>query len=91
MQHVCKRILPFFGRNTRSSFRCYSSVDVEVRDHITKAITKNQPVIALESTIITHGMPFPQNLRTALSVENILQRRGVVPATIGIVHGKLIV
>ena len=58
-------------------------VDDEVRD----AITKGRPVVALESTIVAHGMPYPQNLELALEVGTILRRQDVVPATIAIRDG----
>lgn len=55
-----------------------------------KAALKNQePVIALESTIIAHGMPYPTNIETALSVEEIIRNKGAVPATIGIISGRI--
>ena len=57
----------------------------EVRD----ALTDGKPLVALESTIITHGMPFPQNLETALSVESIIREESVVPATIAILKGRI--
>ncbi|XP_043495368.1 pseudouridine-metabolizing bifunctional protein C1861.05 [Polistes fuscatus] len=47
----------------------------------------SQPIVALESTIITHGMPFPENFKTALKVEDAVKRQGAVPATIGIIDG----
>ncbi|KAL0104783.1 hypothetical protein PUN28_016429 [Cardiocondyla obscurior] len=47
------------------------------------------PVVALESTIITHGMPYPANVNTALRVENMIRKQGAVPATIGIINGKI--
>lgn len=53
------------------------------------AITAQQPVVALESTIIAHGMPYPQNLETAFRVEQIIRAAGAVPATCAIVGGKL--
>ena len=56
-----------------------------------KAIDKNQPVIALESTIISHGMPYPQNVKTALEVERIIRENGAIPATIGIIDGEAII
>ena len=49
----------------------------EVRD----ALVDGKPLVALESTIMTHGMPFPENLETALSVESIIREESVVPAT----------
>ena len=53
------------------------------------AIQNDLPVVALESTIITHGMPYPQNVETALSVEQAVKDAGAVPATIAIIDGKL--
>ncbi|SVA95851.1 uncharacterized protein METZ01_LOCUS148705, partial [marine metagenome] len=47
------------------------------------------PVVALESTIISHGMPFPQNLETALEVERIIRKEGAIPATIAVVEGRI--
>jgi len=54
---------------------------------VQEAIANNKPVVALESTIITHGMPFPQNVETALEVERIIWENGSVPATIAIIDG----
>jgi len=48
-----------------------------------------QPIVALETTIVSHGMPYPDNLNTALEVENIIREEGAIPATIGIVGGKI--
>ena len=57
----------------------------EVRD----ALADGKPLVALESTIMTHGMPFPQNLETALSVESIIREESAVPATIAILKGRI--
>ncbi|MGB1693745.1 MAG: pseudouridine-5'-phosphate glycosidase, partial [bacterium] len=57
----------------------------EVRD----ALVDGKPLVALESTIMTHGMPFPENLETALSVESIIREESVVPATIAILKGRI--
>ena len=54
-----------------------------------KALKNGDPILALESTIISHGMPFPQNLQTAIDVEQIARSNGVVPATIAILNGKI--
>ncbi|CAE8608094.1 unnamed protein product, partial [Polarella glacialis] len=54
---------------------------------VQQALREGRPVVALESTIISHGMPFPQNLQTAKEVEDVLRSRGVTPATIGILGG----
>jgi pseudouridylate synthase len=59
------------------------SPDVEV------ALAARRPVVALESTIITHGMPYPENGETALAVEDVVRAAGAVPATIAIIGGKL--
>lgn len=92
MQHAFTRLaLPFSCCQKIVRVLSNVSYNIDVRDHVSKALSNNEPVVALESTIITHGMPFPQNLRTALSVENVIQRKGVTPATIGIIDGKLIV
>ena len=63
----------------------YLSVSEEVRE----AIKENRPVVALESTIISHGMPYPRNVETALMVEETVRGCGAVPATIAIISGKL--
>ena len=58
-----------------------------VSEEVKKALEENRPVVALESTIISHGMPYPQNVKTALNVEKIIRDLGCVPATIGIIDG----
>ncbi|WP_437760998.1 pseudouridine-5'-phosphate glycosidase [Sorangium sp. So ce1389] len=67
------------------SVKDHLSISPEVR----KALAGGRPVVALESTIITHGMPYPQNLEMAQRVEAIVRRNGAVPATIAIMDGKL--
>ena len=54
---------------------------------VQKALSSRQPVVALESTIISHGMPFPQNLETAHAVEQVVRDNGAIPATIAIIGG----
>lgn len=56
---------------------------------VAKALEKGKPVVALESTIISHGMPYPQNVETALRVEQTIRDNGAVPATIAIIGGKM--
>lgn len=65
----------------------YLSVSQEVRD----TLREGKPVVALESTIISHGMPYPKNVETALQVEKIIREAGAVPATIAIIQGKITV
>lgn len=62
---------------------------LEVSKEVAEALADNRPVVALESTIISHGMPYPQNVETACKVENIIREAGAVPATIAIIGGKL--
>ena len=58
-------------------------------DEVREAMQSNHPIVALESTIITHGMPFPQNLETARLVEEDIRSSGAVPATIAVIEGRL--
>ena len=62
---------------------------LEISEEVKNALKNNKPVIALESTIISHGMPYPQNAETALKVESIVRENGGIPATIAIIGGKL--
>ncbi len=62
---------------------------LEIATEVQAALANNQAVVALESTIISHGMPFPQNVETALKVEQAVRNRGAIPATIAILNGKL--
>ena len=62
---------------------------LDVNPEVAQAIAQGRPVVALESTIISHGMPYPQNVETALAVEKIIREAGAVPATIAILGGRL--
>lgn len=62
---------------------------LDLSEEVSKALKENKPIVALESTIISHGMPYPQNVETALKVEEIIRENGAVPATIGIIGGRL--
>ena len=62
---------------------------LDVNPEVAAAIAAGKPVVALESTIISHGMPYPQNVETALNVEKIIRENGAVPATIAIIGGRL--
>lgn len=63
----------------------YLDMNPEVRS----AMEAGQPVVALESTIIAHGMPYPKNVETALAVNDVIRRNGAVPATVGIINGRM--
>lgn len=60
-----------------------------VSPSVQTALNERQPVVALESTIISHGMPYPQNVETALEVEAQVRESGAIPATIAIINGKM--
>lgn len=62
---------------------------LDVAPEVAKALAEHKPVVALESTIISHGMPYPQNVETALKVEQVIRENGAVPATIAIIGGRL--
>jgi pseudouridine-5'-phosphate glycosidase len=62
---------------------------LSITDEVAQALASHKPVVALESTIISHGMPYPQNVETALRVENQVREHGAVPATIAIMGGRL--
>ena len=62
---------------------------LDINPEVAKAMEEGIPVIALESTIISHGMPYPKNVETALAVEKIVRENGAVPATIAVIGGRL--
>lgn len=62
---------------------------LEINPEVKEAIESGKPVVALESTIISHGMPYPRNVETAVNVEKIIRDNNAVPATIAILNGKL--
>jgi pseudouridine-5'-phosphate glycosidase len=61
---------------------------LEIHPQVQTALKEGRPVVALESTIISHGMPYPKNVETALAVEDVVSSNGAVPATIAIMDGK---
>ena len=62
---------------------------LDIKEEVTQALREGRPVVALESTIISHGMPYPQNVETALAVEQAVRDGGAVPATIAVIGGRL--
>nr|WP_199563507.1 MULTISPECIES: pseudouridine-5'-phosphate glycosidase [unclassified Oceanispirochaeta] len=62
---------------------------LDIKEEVADALAEKKPVLALESTIISHGMPYPENVETALKVEKIAREAGVIPATIAIIGGRL--
>ncbi|KAB0797492.1 hypothetical protein PPYR_08485 [Photinus pyralis] len=77
-----------FNLQRHSAKRKISS-HVIINEEVKDALKNNQPVVALESTIITHGMPFPDNLHCAREVEGIVREKGAIPATIAILRGRI--
>ena len=78
--------MAFYRNNYKSIVR---SIHYLLSPAVKNALENNKPVVALESTIITHGMPFPNNLKTALDVEKIVESQGCVPATIAVLDGAV--
>ncbi|KAM4573368.1 uncharacterized protein PAE49_008199 isoform 2-T2 [Odontesthes bonariensis] len=68
---------------------CSKGVLFNVHPSVSQALADNRPVVALESTIITHGMPYPHNLSTAKEVEAIVRAEGATPATVGVIEGEI--
>ena len=62
---------------------------LDVSSEVKEALDQDKPVVALESTIISHGMPYPKNVETALLVEDTIRQNGAVPATIAVIGGRL--
>ena len=60
-----------------------------IEPEVSDAVASCRPVVALETTIVTHGMPYPENIETALEVEGIVRRGGATPATIGVLKGRV--
>ncbi|MBO6900881.1 MAG: pseudouridine-5'-phosphate glycosidase [Rhizobiaceae bacterium] len=60
-----------------------------IHPDIQSALDQRRPVVALESTIITHGMPYPENVRTAIEVEETVRANGALPATVAVIDGKI--
>lgn len=77
------------GISTYHSRLCKNDSLFRVHQSVSWALAENRPVVALESTIITHGMPYPHNLSTATEVEAIVRAEGATPATVGVIEGKV--
>tara|TARA_X000000950_G_scaffold72774_1_gene90430 strand:- start:1854 stop:2771 length:918 start_codon:yes stop_codon:yes gene_type:complete len=66
-----------------------NNLKIQLSSEVEAGKKLGQPIVALETTIVSHGMPYPDNLNTALEVENIIKEEGAIPATIGVVGGKI--
>lgn len=94
LRHACRsRAL----RSTKRGLKTISSLSnvlatgapVDVHPEVRVALATGQPVVALETTIVTHGMPQPTNLETARAVESIVRSQGAIPATMGVIGGRI--
>src|SRR6478735_2442088 len=72
------------------STRQMGRFSVRYGEHVTRARRDGRPVVALESTIVSHGLPRPDNLRVAREIEQTVRDNGAVPATIGMIGGELV-
>ncbi|XP_043981053.1 pseudouridine-metabolizing bifunctional protein C1861.05 isoform X2 [Gambusia affinis] len=86
VQFILSREVRLYQNTARSK-----DFHFNVHPSVSQAVAQNKPVVALESTIITHGMPYPHNLSTAKEVEAIVRAEGATPATIGVVGGEICV
>ena len=79
------------GLSSSSRFRPYSLKDapVDVHPEVEDALAHNRPVVALETALVTHGLPFPSSLEVPLALEEIVRSTGSVPATIGMIDGRV--
>ncbi|XP_050435452.1 uncharacterized protein LOC126842473 isoform X2 [Adelges cooleyi] len=75
--------------NFRCMYRCFSSNSIDVALEVRNALKNRKPIIALESAVVTHGLPYPHNVDTALEMEKIIKSNDVVPATIGVIDGRV--
>ena len=66
-----------------------SDMNIKISPDVSSALSSGQPVVALESTILSHGMPYPRNLECAMEVESVIRSHGAVPATIAILDGQV--
>jgi pseudouridine-5'-phosphate glycosidase len=93
VNHVVSKPLQYVSYASSSSksvpLSLPESISFYVHPDVRQALQNNGPVVALESTIISHGMPYPQNVETAIRVENQVRKNGAIPATIAILDGVI--
>jgi pseudouridine-5'-phosphate glycosidase len=80
-----------YGRGERRTVAVVTDFALRYGEHVTRARRDGRPLVALESTIISHGLPHPDNLRVAREIEQTVRGHGAVPATVGMIGGQLIV
>ena len=62
---------------------------IKISNEVKFALKNNKPIVALESTLISHGLPYPENIHVANSCINVIRKNGSIPATIGIINGNI--
>lgn len=67
----------------------YKRAPIDIHPEVEDALANNKPIVALETTVITHGLPQPENFRLGRSLENIVRSTGSIPATIGVIDGRV--
>lgn len=75
------------SKHDADTMRNPAPTDIRIADHVSRALGEGSPVVALESTVIAHGLPYPINLETATACEAAVREHGATPATIGIIDG----
>ncbi|XP_066580343.1 uncharacterized protein LOC136771750 isoform X2 [Amia ocellicauda] len=80
---------PIFHNTSRKQSHLHANSLFKVHPSVSEALENQKPVVALESTIITHGMPYPHNLSTAKEVEAIVKTNGATPATVAVLEGRV--
>ena len=77
----------FWTKVSKRKVFCTNKRCISISSEIQNALANGDPIVALESTIVTHGMPYPENLQMATKVENLIRAKGVVPATVAVLNG----
>jgi pseudouridine-5'-phosphate glycosidase len=83
------RVFSFLAAKNLSTIHSFKNAPIDIHPEIEEAIASRSPIVALETAIYTHGMPFPTNVETFESLEKIVRKAGSVPATIGIIDGRV--
>ncbi|KAG9222759.1 hypothetical protein CCMSSC00406_0004673 [Pleurotus cornucopiae] len=86
LQRVCKR--PHGSRGLASVLN-KRDLPVDIHPEVEAALAENRPVVALETAVVTHGFPYPENAKLAKSLEEIVRKNGSTPATVGLVNGRI--
>lgn len=87
-RHIARPVFrPASTWSQSTSFKRIPPLDIH--PEVQQALAENKPVVALETALVTHGLPYPQNLQVSLSLEDIVRSTGSIPSTIGVVGGRI--